>query len=117
MEANDRADDHEPRDLTTLVVPTVGVVAMLDELPRVAVIDAAGEPVSAIGDFLSALLASGASPGSVRSYAGLAALVGFLAAVAVPWERATRVEVRDFVLWMRFIANPTIGAPASRAGA
>lgn len=117
MEANDhRAENHEPRDMTTLVVPAVGVVALLDELPRVGVIDAAGEPVAAISDFLNTLLASGASPGSVRSYAlALLRWWRFLAAIAVPWERATRVEVRDFVLWMRFTANPTIGARPRRS--
>ncbi len=33
MDANDRAEDHEPRDVSTLVVPKVGVVAMLGDLP------------------------------------------------------------------------------------
>jgi site-specific recombinase XerD len=117
MDANDRAENHEPRDMTRLVVPTVGVVARLDELPGVGVIDAAGEPVWAISDFLNTLLASGASPGSVRSYAlALLRWWRFLAAVAVPWDQATRVEVRDFVLWMRFTANPTVGARLSRSG-
>lgn len=69
MQASNRAETDQPRDMTTLVVPAVGVVALLDGLPGVGVIDAAGEPVSAISDFLSTLLASGASPGSVRSYA------------------------------------------------
>ena len=50
MDVNDRAVDHEPRDMTTLVVPAVGVVAILSELPRVGVLDAAGEPVSVISD-------------------------------------------------------------------
>jgi len=117
MEANGRVEDHEPRDVSTVVVPTVGSVVTLDGLPRVAVIDAAGQQLSAIGDFLSTLLASGASAGSVRAYA-LAMLRWwrFLAAVTVPWERATRVEVRDFVLWMRFSANPRIGARPSGSG-
>lgn len=42
--------------MTTLAVPAVGAVAILDELPRVDVIDAACESVSVIGDFLNTLL-------------------------------------------------------------
>ncbi len=34
-----------------------------------ALVDAAGEPVPAVDDYLNSLLRSGASPGSVRSYA------------------------------------------------
>lgn len=34
-----------------------------------ALVDAAGEPVSAVDDYFNSLLRSGASPGSVRSYA------------------------------------------------
>lgn len=118
MESNDRAGDRESRDMTTLVVPAVGAVAILSELPRVGVVDAAGEPVSAIGDFLNTLLASGVSPGSVRSYAlALLRWWRFLASLGVPWQRATRVEVRDFVLWMRFTANPRLGSAVSRSSA
>lgn len=51
MEANDRPENHEPRDVSMLVVPSVGGVGVLGELPGVAVFDAAGEPVPAIGDF------------------------------------------------------------------
>lgn len=115
MDTNERTDDG-PRDMSTLVVPRVGVVATINGLPRVAVMDAAGEPVSAIRDFLNTLLASGASPGSVRSYAlALLRWWRFLVAVEVSWTQATRVEVRDFVLWMRFVANPTVGARPSRS--
>ena len=117
MDINERTEDDVPRDVSMLAVPRVGVVATIDELPRVAVMDAAGEPVPAISDFLNTLLASGASPGSVRSYAlALLRWWRFLAAVEVPWTHATRVEVRDFVLWMRFVANPTVGASPSRSG-
>jgi site-specific recombinase XerD len=70
--------------------------------------------VPAVGDYLNSLLASGASLGSVRSYAlALLRWWRFLAAVEVDWERATRVEVRDFVLWMRFTARPTAGVTGS----
>lgn len=118
MEANDRTGPDQPRDMTTLVVPAVGAVGILRDLPRVGVIDAAGEPVLVISEFLNTLLASGVSPGSVRSYSlALLRWWRFLAALGVPWERATRVEVRDFVLWMRFTANPTVGSGGSRSSA
>jgi len=57
------------------------------------------------------MLASGASVSSLRSY-GLALLRWwrFLAAVDVTWQRASRVEARDFVLWMRMVG------PTSRQG-
>jgi site-specific recombinase XerC len=85
-------------------------------LPGVAVTDAAGQPVAVIGDYLNSLLAGGASPGSARSYAlALLRWWRFLAAVDTPWERATRVEVRDFVLWMRFAARPVLGAAGKQS--
>lgn len=46
----------------------VGTVALVGDLPGFAVIDAAGKPISAISDFLNTTFASGARPGSVRSY-------------------------------------------------
>jgi integrase len=118
VEANDWTGLDEPRDMTTLVVPAVGAVVRFGELPRVGVIDAAGEPVLVISDFLNTLLASGVSSGSVRSYSlALLRWWRFLAALGVPWQRATRVEVRDFVLWMRFTANPAVGSGGSRSSA
>jgi integrase len=49
-------------------------------------------------------------PATVRSYAfGLLRWFRFLAAVDVPWHRASPTEVRDFVVWMRH-ATKTGGA-------
>jgi len=78
-----------------------------DPTSGVAVLDAAGLAVPEIGDFLASMLACGASPRSARSY-GLALLRWwrFPAAIDVDWNRAGRVKVRDFVLWMRFVAQP-----------
>ncbi|WP_308465555.1 site-specific integrase [Rathayibacter soli] len=57
-----------------------------------------------MSEFFRTMLASGASISSLRSY-GLALLRWwrFLAAVDVPWERASHIEARDFVLWMRLV--------------
>jgi len=98
------------REVTRLVVPLIGRIAVSEESPGTALLDAAGEPVAEVSEFFRTMLASGASASSLRSY-GLALLRWwrFLAAVGVPWGRAGRVEARDFVLWMRLVG------PAGRA--
>ena len=92
------------RDVTTLIVATVGSIDSVEGVPGVVLRDAADEPVPEVGDFFATMLASGASPNSLRSY-GLALLRWwrFLAAIGVSWDRATRLEARDFVLWMRVV--------------
>ena len=67
-----------------------------------------GEEVS---EFFATMVACGASFSSLRSY-GLALLLWwrFLAVIEVPWQRAGRIEARDFVLWMRLVG------PAGRPG-
>ncbi|MGH3504713.1 MAG: tyrosine-type recombinase/integrase, partial [Nocardioidaceae bacterium] len=102
------------RDVTRLVVPRVGRVAMVEQSPGTVVLDATGQPVSEVGEFFASMLACGASTGSLRSY-GLALLRWwrFLAAVEVPWQRAGRVEARDFVLWMRLVGPDTAGRAGS----
>lgn len=92
------------RDVTVLVVPTVGAVARAEGIPSTVLLDASGAPVVEVSEFFASMLASGASVSSLRSY-GLALLRWwrFLAAVDTPWQRATRTEARDFVLWMRVI--------------
>ncbi|MDN5766514.1 MAG: site-specific integrase [Humibacillus sp.] len=57
-----------------------------------------------VSEFFRTMLAWGASHSSLRSY-GLALLRWWriLAAVDVPWQRAGRMEVRGFVLWMRLV--------------
>lgn len=105
------------RDVTALAVPTIGAVVAGDGVPPTVLLDAAGSPVAEVSEFFRSMLASGASESSLRSY-GLALLRWwrFLAAVDVRWERATRVEARDFVLWMRMVgpAGRTVGyAPAT----
>jgi len=92
------------RDVARLVVPALGRVETVEG--GVVLLDASGEPVVEVSEFFASMLASGASCGSIRSYAlSLLRWWRFLAAVDVPWARATRVEARDFVLWMR-LAGP-----------
>ncbi|MFF6786943.1 hypothetical protein [Streptomyces sp. NPDC012510] len=52
-------------------------------------------------------MASGNSPASCRSYGyDLLRWFRFLAAVGIAGNRAQRVDVRDFVLWLRTAHNP-----------
>lgn len=111
MDDNELAAETATRDLTGLVLPSIGAIVQVEGLPGTALLDATGAPVAEVGDFFSSMLASGASVSSLRSY-GLALLRWwrFLAAIDVPWQRACRAEARDFVLWMRMVG------PANRAG-
>jgi hypothetical protein len=61
------------RDVSRLVVPSVGRVAQVEGSPGTALLDASGVPVAEVSDFFSTMLASGASASSLRSY-GLALL-------------------------------------------
>ncbi|MFF1957861.1 tyrosine-type recombinase/integrase [Streptomyces sp. NPDC058220] len=78
-------------------------------------LDASGEEVPAVARFFRELVANDYSPASVRSY-GLALLrwLRFLDAIEVQWDRATRTEVVDFVLWLRQAKKP--GRPNRHAG-
>ncbi|RFA06577.1 hypothetical protein B7R21_19525 [Subtercola boreus] len=97
----------ETREVTRLVIAMVGRISQIDESPGTVLLDASGVPVPEVSDFFRTMLASGASFSSLRSY-GMALLRWwrFLAAVGVPWQRAGRIEARDFVLWMRLV-GPT----------
>lgn len=105
------------RDVHGLVVASLGRVLHDPMTSEVAVLDAAGLAVAEIGDFLASMLACGASPRSARSYAlALLRWWRFLAAIEVAWNRAGRVEIRDFVLWMRFVAQPKYSISGDTAG-
>lgn len=110
MDECELAIEPATRDVSGLVLPNIGAVAQVEGVPGTALLDASGQPVVEVSDFFASMLASGASVSSLRSY-GLALLRWwrFLAAVEVPWQRASRVEARDFVLWMRMVG------PAHRA--
>lgn len=92
------------RDVTALVVPTIGAVASIDAAPGTVMLDATGEPVEEVSEFFATMVTCGARFSSLRSY-GLALLRWwrFLAAIEVHWQRAGRIEARDFVLWLRLV--------------
>ena len=70
-------------------------------------VDPDGKPVEAVGAYFRDLQAAGRSPATVRSYGmDLLRWFRFLWALEVPWDRATRVEARDFCRWMQIAGKP-----------
>ena len=98
----------QERNVDTLVVPKVGrVEEVTDGLVPYRVVDAAGVELAAVTEFLRDLSASDCSPSTLRSYAyELLGWLRFLQAVAVPWDRATRAEARDYALWLARTRKP-----------
>ncbi|MFI6701729.1 hypothetical protein ACIBJC_22655 [Streptomyces sp. NPDC050509] len=96
------------RDVAVLKVARVGRVEKSDDpLRPFRLVDADGTEVAAVSEFLHHMLADDASPTSLRSYAyELLAWVRFLRAVDVPWYLASRVEARDFALWLKTTKKP-----------
>jgi len=110
---DDGLDGDGFRDVGALVVEPLGEVREVTTAVGVVLVDGDGSEVVAASEFLASLLAGGASRSSPRSYAlALLRWWRFLAAVGVDWQRASRVEARDFVLWMR---GPAKRGPGGRA--
>ncbi|HYB37644.1 MAG TPA: tyrosine-type recombinase/integrase [Mycobacterium sp.] len=102
-------DDDDSRDLARLAVPLVGSVEETADLGLpFRLIDPAGEPVAAVSDYFRDLQATGRSAATIRSY-GLDLLrwFRFLWAIGIAWNRATRVEARDFCRWMLVAGKPS----------
>jgi hypothetical protein len=91
-----------------LRVPRVGrVIEVTGAALPYRLLDAGGAEVAVVSEFLHDMLADDASPASLRSYAyDLLAWFRFLWAVDVPWDRAGRVEARDFALWLKTATKP-----------
>ena len=101
-------DESAGRDLAGLVVPRVGklveTVGVAGEPYRL--VDAVGVVVEPVSVFFRELLASGRSGATVRSYGmDLLRWWRFLAAVDVVWDRASRIEARDFSCWIQATAK------------
>lgn len=92
----------ESRDLAGLRVPAVGsVAATCSRWEPYQLLDPAGAPVAPATAFFADLLAAGRSDATVRSYGmDLLRWFRFLWALEVVWDRATRVEARDFCRWL-----------------
>lgn len=105
------------RDLSRLVVPPLGRLVETGERYepyRMLDRDAVGvEPVTA---FFGDLLAAGRAEATVRSYGmDLLRWFRFLWAIGMSWDRATRIEARDFSRWLRFARDGASYAPSVRA--
>ena len=70
-------DKYQPamRDVTGLVLPSVGSVVQVEGVPGTVLLDAAGAPMAEVGDFFASMLASGCSVSSLRSYGACAVAV------------------------------------------
>ncbi|MEV5010652.1 site-specific integrase [Streptomyces sp. NPDC055692] len=67
--------------------------------------------------FFQELLAAGKAAATVRSYGmDLLRWWRFLHAVQVPWDRATRVDARDFSCWIQLTVKPRATAARRPAG-
>ena len=70
-------------------------------------LDADDSVVGEVATFLRDLLAAGKSASTLRSYGmDLLRWWRFLTAVDVRWNRATRVEARDFSCWIQLTSKP-----------
>jgi integrase len=102
-------DDDDSRDLAGLAVPLAGSLYETGDLwLPFCLLDPAGTPVEAVSAYLRDLQAAGRSTATMRSY-GLDLLrwFRFLWAIGVAWDRATRVEARDFSRWMLLAGKPS----------
>ncbi|GAA5107016.1 site-specific integrase [Haloechinothrix salitolerans] len=96
------------RDLATLVVPQVGRLAATgDEWDPYRLLDGGGATVESVAAFFRELQAAGRSGATLRSYGmDLLRWFRFCWAVGVDWDRATRVEARDFCRWLQVAGKP-----------
>jgi Phage integrase, N-terminal SAM-like domain len=95
--------EENARDLGCLVVPCTGrLLSTGDGLEPYRLLDADGGVVEPVAVFLRELLAAGRSAATLRSYGmDLLRWWRFLRAVNIAWDRATRLEARDFSCWIQ----------------
>ncbi|WP_327341001.1 site-specific integrase (plasmid) [Streptomyces sp. NBC_01324] len=101
-------DEEEHRDLAALVVPGVGsLLATGSRWEPYRLLDPSGAGVQAVTDYFRDLQAAGRTESTVRSY-GMALLrwFRFLWAIDVSWDRASRLEARDFCRWLLINGQP-----------
>jgi site-specific recombinase XerD len=98
------------RDLAALVVPQAGRMVTTDNLSEpYQLLDPDGVVVEAVAAYLRDLQAAGRAETTARSYTlDLLRWFRFLWApsVGVRWDRATRIEARDFCRWLQLAGKP-----------
>ena len=103
------ADDEDAgQDLASLVVPGAGRLEETgDPWEPYRLLDADGAVVVPAAEFLAELQAQDNSVSTLRSYGNdLLLWWRWLAAVGVPWDKATMAEGRDFARWMQIADKP-----------
>ena len=100
--------DEALRDLAALVVPQSGqLVETGDPWEPYRLLDPAGAVVEAVSAYLRDLQAAGRVEATARSYGhDLLRWFRFLWAIDVRWDRATRIEARDFCRWLLVAGQP-----------
>jgi integrase len=97
------------REVVSLVVPQTGALVatgVRDDPYRLT--DPEGLVVEAAAVFFRDVQAAGGSELTIRSYGmDLLRWFRFLRAVGVSWDRATRVEARDFIRWLQLAGKPS----------
>ncbi|MFF5589082.1 tyrosine-type recombinase/integrase [Streptomyces hygroscopicus] len=101
-------EDVPGRDLAALVAPRWGqLIETGNRYEPCRLLDPDGENVEAVAVYFQELLAAGKAPSTVRSYGtDLLRWWRFLRAVGISWDRATRVEARDFSRWIQLTVKP-----------
>ena len=103
-------DDEQQQtgDLALTVVPQVGrLVDTSEDGEPFRLVDPDGVPVAAARTYFQELQASGRSTTTLRSYGmDLLRWFRFCWAIDVRWNRATRVEAREFSRWLRMPGQP-----------
>ncbi|MFE4520166.1 tyrosine-type recombinase/integrase [Kitasatospora sp. NPDC056783] len=99
--------DDDSRDILALVVPQVGCLAMGLTAAPYRLLDPGGVEVGAAAVYFADLQAMQRPATTLRSYGmDLLRWFRFLWAVEVPWDRAARVDARDFSRWIALADKP-----------
>src|SRR5437773_1802684 len=102
-------DNDQRRDLANLMVPRSGQLAATgNRYEPYQMVGPDGTVVEAAAGFFRDLLAAGRAESTVRSYGmDLLRWFRFLWAVGIVWDRASRVESRDFSRWLHVAGKPS----------
>lgn len=107
------------RQVESIDVLPVGSVHAIEQLPHLVLLDPAGVEFAPATEWMLWLTANDCSRHTARAYAmSLLRFMRFLWAVEHPWDRASDVEARDFVLWAKsttkFVGNKQASGPRGR---
>lgn len=102
-------DERRPgRDLKSFVLPEIGqLLESEDPWEPCQLLDPFGKPVEPAAVYFKDLMAADSSPLTPRSYGmDLLRWWRFLWALGIEWDRTTREDARDFMLWMKLADKP-----------